>query len=123
MSANERLAVREGPRWILFCCGIIVCLAFIAFFPSLNNGFTNWDDNAYVTDNPDIRSITYCLKGDFDRGIADLTQTTSLDPKNGEAFYNRGLAYEMKNDIARARRTRIRHSEQEQSEQTVNKAA
>jgi Flp pilus assembly protein TadD len=37
---------------------IIFLLTIIAFSPSLNNSFTNWDDNVYITENPDIRNIT-----------------------------------------------------------------
>jgi hypothetical protein len=39
------------------------------------------------------------MKGDLLSGIDDLPQTIKLDPKNAEAYYNRGLAYEQfKND-------------------------
>ncbi len=38
-------------------CALIAAATFIAFFPSLRNGFTNWDDDVYVTNNPDIRHI------------------------------------------------------------------
>ena len=43
---------------------IIVCLCLIlgvvaaAFFPCLKNGFTNWDDPEYITENPLIRSFS-----------------------------------------------------------------
>jgi len=43
---------------------IIVCLCLIlgavatAFFPCLKNGFTNWDDAEYITENPVIRSLS-----------------------------------------------------------------
>jgi|JI8StandDraft_1071087.scaffolds.fasta_scaffold32174_2 tetratricopeptide (TPR) repeat protein len=30
----------------------ILLLTFLVYVPSLSNGFTNWDDDAYVTDNP-----------------------------------------------------------------------
>lgn len=30
----------------------ILFLTFVAYIPSLDNEFTNWDDNTYVTDNP-----------------------------------------------------------------------
>jgi tetratricopeptide (TPR) repeat protein len=49
---------RNDKGRILFCCGIIACITFIVFFPSLNNDFTNWDDGHYVTDNPDIKGVT-----------------------------------------------------------------
>jgi hypothetical protein len=43
---------------VLLYCFIIVSVTAIAFSPSLNNGFTNWDDDTYVTNNPDIRGFT-----------------------------------------------------------------
>ena len=33
-------------------------ITFLVYLPSLENGFLNWDDNLYVTDNPVIRSLT-----------------------------------------------------------------
>ena len=33
---------------------IIAAMTILSFLPSLNNGFTNWDDNKYVTENPDL---------------------------------------------------------------------
>lgn len=42
---------------LLYCCLIVSATAF-AFSPSLNNDFTNWDDDTYVTNNPDIRGFT-----------------------------------------------------------------
>jgi tetratricopeptide (TPR) repeat protein len=33
---------------------IIAAMTLLAFLPSINNGFTNWDDNKYVTENPDL---------------------------------------------------------------------
>lgn len=32
-------------------------IAFALFLPSLNSGFVNWDDNFYVYENPNIRSL------------------------------------------------------------------
>jgi len=40
---------------------LVVICAFFSLSPSLNNGFTNWDDPGYVIDNPDIKDIS--LKG------------------------------------------------------------
>jgi protein O-mannosyl-transferase len=34
--------------WALGVCAIVA----IAFFPMLSNGFTNWDDQFYITENP-----------------------------------------------------------------------
>lgn len=38
-------------------CALAVVLTFTAFLPSLQNGFTNWDDNLYVTENPMIYGL------------------------------------------------------------------
>ena len=37
---------------------IILAITFITFYPSIHNGFTNWDDPAYVLDNPIITSFS-----------------------------------------------------------------
>lgn len=49
---------RDRPRprvaWPLWLAGILA-LTFLAYLPSLGNGFTNWDDPVYVLDNPLVR--------------------------------------------------------------------
>ena len=47
---------KKKNRFGLYCL-LIIGVTFIAFLPSLNNGFTNWDDEAYVVDNPDIKAF------------------------------------------------------------------
>ena len=51
------LRVRTPPagrsRWPLWL-GAILVLTFVVYLPSLDNGFINWDDNSYVTENPAI---------------------------------------------------------------------
>lgn len=37
---------------------LIIGLTFVAFFPSMNNTFTNWDDQYYVTENTWITSFS-----------------------------------------------------------------
>src|ERR1035438_9777306 len=37
----------------------IFVLVLIAYFPTLFNGFTNWDDLKQVTENTDITSLTF----------------------------------------------------------------
>src|SRR5262249_39814411 len=37
---------------------------------------------------------SYDTKGQHTRAIADFTQALALDPKNAEAYYNRGVAYD-----------------------------
>ncbi len=44
-------------KYILAGIVLIVLVTTVAFFPSLGNGFTNWDDDSYVTENPDIRHL------------------------------------------------------------------
>ena len=39
----------HGP-WLLWL-GVILVLTFVAYVPSLDNDFTSWDDNGYVTGN------------------------------------------------------------------------
>lgn len=48
-------------RWRLWL-GAILVLTFVVYIPCLDNEFTNWDDNTYVTENPlldapDFRTI------------------------------------------------------------------
>jgi tetratricopeptide (TPR) repeat protein len=52
----KSLAKKERKD-LLLCVGICLVVA-ATFFPSLSNGFTNFDDNAYVTENPLVRSLT-----------------------------------------------------------------
>ena len=41
-------------------------------------------------------------KGDFDRAIADFGQAIRLDPKDAQAYYNRGIAWEKKRSLQEA---------------------
>lgn len=38
---------------------IILIVTFLAFSPSLKNGFVDWDDEAYVTENPSVKSFSF----------------------------------------------------------------
>ena len=38
---------------------LVLLLTCAAFAPCLSNGFVNWDDNLYVTDNPVIRNFSF----------------------------------------------------------------
>lgn len=42
---------------IISIASVIAAITFIAYTPSLWNGFVNWDDHIYVYENDDIRSI------------------------------------------------------------------
>ena len=53
-------AARRSPldgRALLWL-GAVLAVTFAAYIPSLKNGFINWDDNYYVTDNPLMRHPT-----------------------------------------------------------------
>ncbi|MFQ5586515.1 MAG: tetratricopeptide repeat protein, partial [Thermodesulfobacteriota bacterium] len=43
---------------IILAISLIAIVTFLAFSSSLNNGFTNWDDNDYITGNPLIQTIS-----------------------------------------------------------------
>ncbi|MDR1467911.1 MAG: tetratricopeptide repeat protein, partial [Spirochaetaceae bacterium] len=42
-------------------------------------------------------------KGENDKAIADYNQALRINPNYAEVYYNRGYAYAMKKDYARAR--------------------
>ena len=46
----------KNNKWLLLV--VALALSIIALYPSLNNEFTNWDDDRYVTDNPYIAELT-----------------------------------------------------------------
>ncbi|HKO22064.1 MAG TPA: tetratricopeptide repeat protein [Candidatus Eisenbacteria bacterium] len=49
-SERAKLASRPKPQG--FWLAAILALTFVAYLPSLHNGFTNWDDPLYVLQNP-----------------------------------------------------------------------
>jgi len=49
-------APKKIPAGLLLA---VVGLTLVAFLPALTNGFTHWDDNVYVTDNPLVASLTW----------------------------------------------------------------
>jgi len=38
---------------------LIIAATFIAYYPSLDNEFTNWDDNGYVLENPTVQKLSW----------------------------------------------------------------
>src|SRR3954462_8410531 len=62
MVAMARTKSRKSPRnspapsgspdlrWVFWLAGILF-LTYLIYMPSLDNDFTNWDDNYYVTEN------------------------------------------------------------------------
>lgn len=49
---KQRAARRPARRDWLLWLGAVLVLTFVVYIPSLDNDFTNWDDNFYVTENP-----------------------------------------------------------------------
>ena len=62
---NIQLETWKQPKSLFWLLGILL-LTIIVFWPSLQNGFTNWDDTYYVTQNTLIKSLSLeHLKGIF----------------------------------------------------------
>jgi Tfp pilus assembly protein PilF len=57
-NSGFREPARTDKRWILYCA-VVAGLTFIAFLPALHDGFTSWDDDVYVTNNPSIRDFSF----------------------------------------------------------------
>ncbi len=56
----KAVAKKKGDSGIgyYFIIPILILLTVIAFFPSLSNGFTNWDDPTYILYNPLIKQLS-----------------------------------------------------------------
>ena len=52
------LIVKPRLKLALPAC-LLTIVVLAAFLPSLKNGFTNWDDDLYVTANPAVQSISF----------------------------------------------------------------
>lgn len=95
-SASARPASTPGVpaapdrRWPLWLLGILA-LTFVVYLPSLDNQFTDWDDNFYVTENPlvahpDARAVlTTPVAGNYHPltiwSLALNYKAAGLDPK------------------------------------------
>ncbi|MBW1616087.1 MAG: hypothetical protein JRJ49_06050 [Deltaproteobacteria bacterium] len=54
-----KLRQKVNTKKIILILSFIIALTVsISFLPSLNNGFVNWDDNAYLTENPDVFGVS-----------------------------------------------------------------
>lgn len=51
------LKKQQDKRYITFFCLALFLLTFTVYLPALQNGFVNWDDDIYVYENSNIRSI------------------------------------------------------------------
>ena len=54
-SGNEASKKKE----IILCILLVTLVTFVAYYPSLSNGFTNWDDDVNVTLNPVIGDLSW----------------------------------------------------------------
>jgi len=59
--------------WI--CTAVLVVSTFLAFYPSLNNGFTNWDDEVYLHRN----ELIYNLSGKNIQEIFNINNPVSAN--------------------------------------------
>jgi protein O-mannosyl-transferase len=60
-SANKNSTINKLPltnNYLLWLAAILL-LTIIAFTPALKNGFTNWDDNRYIAENPLITNLSF----------------------------------------------------------------
>ncbi|MDQ7826693.1 MAG: tetratricopeptide repeat protein [Candidatus Eremiobacteraeota bacterium] len=69
---------RQGGRQALLVF-LLVAVTFTAFFPSLQNGFTNWDDDEYILNNPLVFELSWeNLKGIFNFSDPSLYRSNIL---------------------------------------------
>jgi len=59
MIESDKKNTTSSKIGILTSIFLILIITFIAFYPSLRNDFTNWDDNMYVTHNELIRDLSW----------------------------------------------------------------
>lgn len=57
--------MESNRRNIILAGAAVVLVVILVYFPSLGNGFTNWDDPAFITENPDIRDLSPETVGKF----------------------------------------------------------
>jgi protein O-mannosyl-transferase len=87
--SSERGVPRPRRDWPLWLAGILA-LTFVVYLPSLDNEFTNWDDNFYVTEFPlvahptPMRLLTTPVAGNYHPltmwSLALNYQFAGLDP-------------------------------------------
>ena len=56
---NEEKMKISAKNKVLLCSVLIIILTFLSFSSSLDNDFTNWDDDRYVTENHLIRDLSW----------------------------------------------------------------
>ncbi len=56
--ASGQRCTRSDKVSIFVLLSLLAVLTSISFWPILNNGFVNWDDNVYLTQNPRAKNFT-----------------------------------------------------------------
>jgi len=51
----------KGKTWIALAMLVLAVVTVLVYLPALGNGFVNWDDNIYVTENPLIQHLDYAF--------------------------------------------------------------
>jgi Tfp pilus assembly protein PilF len=65
------------PRSIATTCGLLVILTLVGYAPVLKNGFTNYDDDTYVSEN---RHVQHGLDGETIRWAFTTTRAANWHP-------------------------------------------
>ncbi len=56
-SPGKALASSKNPASVWLYLAPVLAFTFVLFLPMFNNGFTNWDDVLYVTENPLLKNL------------------------------------------------------------------
>jgi len=57
MHTSHEQAARHPVKRLVACYAVVACATVVAFWSSLDNGFLPWDDDIYVSNNPDITAL------------------------------------------------------------------
>lgn len=95
--AKSKTTASAPKKWPWIPLSILLLLTLIVFWPATRNGFTNWDDPLYVTENPMMRKLDKQVMHEiFTQPVAfhyhPLTMLSlvmdynlAFDPKTGQA--------------------------------------
>jgi tetratricopeptide (TPR) repeat protein len=89
-------ALQVDPRCVLAYAARAWAQAFLKKFPQAERDLREVERLAPQT--PIVwqcRGALHILKGEYDRAIADYTEAIRLDPNYAEAYYERGVIYNM----------------------------
>ncbi|HEX7320960.1 MAG TPA: tetratricopeptide repeat protein [bacterium] len=53
------METRSRKNLIIILMVVLVVITFLTFLPSLNNGYTNWDDSTLILENSDIQTLSW----------------------------------------------------------------